>query len=223
MRVIWVSFVATLLLTACGSEADEFRRTVRDDMARVPAAPSVTPSPAPTATPDPTPTPVVHDEAHEATPSPSKVVRAAEDAARAAETPPKAASNLDDRVLTLPEKAQLKYPNLGSRLNDLVVRVEKGETPAQETADGVTVRSDGSVAVTVYLSGSVANVVSFLNANGGDPRNVGEGYIEAYVPVTLLADLSEQPGVLRVREIIPAEPTGRRPVGRPLCDEKQEG
>ena len=223
MRVIWVSFVATLLLTACGSESDEFRRTVRDDMARVQAAPLVTPSPAPTATPSPTPTPVVRDEAHEATPSPSKVARAAEDVARAAETPPKAASNLDDRVLPLPEKAQLKYPNLGSRLNDLVVRVEKGETPAQEAAGGVTVRSDGSVAVTVYLSGSVANVVSFLNANGGDPRNVGEGYIEAYVPVTLLADLSEQPGVLRVREIIPAEPTGRRSVGRPLCDEKQEG
>ena len=49
-------------------------------------------------------------------------------------------------------------------------------------------------------------MVDFLVDNGGDPRNVGENYIEAYVPVTLLGQLSEQPGVIRVREIIPPEP-----------------
>ena len=35
---------------------------------------------------------------------------------------------------------------------------------------------------------------------------MGEDYIEAYVPVTLLGLLSEQPGVLRVREIVPPQP-----------------
>ena len=49
-------------------------------------------------------------------------------------------------------------------------------------------------------------MVEFLEDNGGDPRNVGEDYIEAYVPVTLLGELSEQPGVTRVQEIIPPEP-----------------
>ena len=49
---------------------------------------------------------------------------------------------------------------------------------------------EGSVAVTAYLSGYVADVVDFLENNGGDPRNVGEDYIEAYVPVTLLGELS---------------------------------
>ena len=34
----------------------------------------------------------------------------------------------------------------------------------------------------------------------------GEDYIEAYVPVTLLGQLSEQPGVTRVREIVPPQP-----------------
>ena len=62
------------------------------------------------------------------------------------------------------------------------------------------------MAVTIYLSGNVDGMVSFLEDNGGDPRNVGEDYIEAYVPVTLLGPVSEQPGVLRVREIIPPEP-----------------
>ena len=118
---------------------------------------------------------------------------------------PSAAAGCDDQVSPLPEKLQLKYPNLGSRLNDLVVRVEEGEASAQEAADGAAVQREGSVAVTVYLSGNVANVAGFLEDNGGDPRNVGEDYIEAYVPVTLLGELSEQPGVLRVREIIPPQ------------------
>ena len=51
-------------------------------------------------------------------------------------------------------------------------------------------------------------VVSFLEDNGGSPRNVGEDYIEAYVPVTLLGQTSEQPGVIRVREITPPQPAG---------------
>ena len=63
-----------------------------------------------------------------------------------------------------------------------------------------------SVAVTIYLSGNMDEVVSFLEDNGGDPRNVGEDYIEAYVPVSLLGPVSEQPGVIRVREIIPPQP-----------------
>ena len=52
-------------------------------------------------------------------------------------------------------------------------------------------------------------MVAFLEENGGDLRNVGEDYIEAYVPVMLLGPASEQPGVLRVREIIPPNPDSR--------------
>ena len=55
-----------------------------------------------------------------------------------------------------------------------------------------------AVAVTIYLSGNVDEVVRFLEDNGGSPRNVGEDYIEAYVPLTLLGPVSEQPGVIRV-------------------------
>ena len=111
-----------------------------------------------------------------------------------------------DQALPLPEKTELKYPNLGSRLDKLVASVEEGETTAEDAAADAAVYREESVAVTIYLSGSVEDVVSFLEENGGDPRNVGEDYIEAYVPVTLLGQLSEQPGVIRVREIIPPAP-----------------
>ena len=48
-------------------------------------------------------------------------------------------------------------------------------------------------------------VVAFLEENGGAPRNVGEDYVEAYVPVPMLGPVSERPGVIRVREIVPPE------------------
>ena len=112
----------------------------------------------------------------------------------------------DDQAPPLPEKGDLKYPNLGSRLDGLVAGVEAGQATAQDAAADTPVHSGESVAVTIYLTGNVDDVVSFLEDNGGDPRNVGEDYIEAYVPVTLLGRLSEQPGVIRVREIVPPQP-----------------
>ena len=111
----------------------------------------------------------------------------------------------DDQALPIPDKGELKYPNLGSRLDDLAASVEAGQTTAEEAAKGAAVHSGASVAVTIYLSGGVDEVVAFLEEHGGDPRNVGEDYVEAYVPVTLLGPVSEQPGVLRIREIVPPE------------------
>ena len=108
-----------------------------------------------------------------------------------------------EQVLSLPEKAGLKYFNLGSHLDQLVARFEEQETTPEDAAVGASMHQGESVAVTIYLSGSVDDVVAFLEENGGDPRNVGEDYIEAYVPVSLLGPVSEQPVVIRVRGIVP--------------------
>ena len=112
----------------------------------------------------------------------------------------------DNQAPSIPYKGGLKYPNLGSRLDGLVASVETGQTTAEEAAADSPLHSGESVAVTIYLSGSVDGVVSFLENNGVSPRNVGEDYLEAYVPVTLLGPVSERPGVIRVREIVPPEP-----------------
>ena len=114
----------------------------------------------------------------------------------------------DDDVSSaaIPEKTPLKYPNLGSHLNQLAAGVEAGRATAAEAAGETAMHREESVAVTIHLSGNVNEVVTFLRDNGGDPRNVGEDYIEAYVPVTLLGPVSEQPGVIRVREIAPPQP-----------------
>ena len=112
----------------------------------------------------------------------------------------------EDQAPAIPEKAEMNYPNLGSHLDQLVSSVEDGETTAEDAATGASMHREESVAVTIYLSGSVDDVVQFLEDFGGDPRNVGEDYIEAYVPVSLLGPVSEHLGVVRVREIMPPQP-----------------
>ena len=119
---------------------------------------------------------------------------------------PATSADGDDNEFPVPEKPELAYPNLGSTLDQLVTMVEKGEASAKQAAEDAPVHQEESVAVTIYLSENVADVVKFLEDNGASPRNVGEDYIEAYVPVSLLGQVSEQPGVIRVREIIPPEP-----------------
>ena len=104
-----------------------------------------------------------------------------------------------------PPAPELTYPKLGSRLDEMATGVEEGSASAQGAAGQATISEGESVAVTIYLSGNVDAVVAFLEANGGSPRNVGTDYIEAYVPVSLLGETSEQPGVVRIREIVPPQ------------------
>ena len=120
-------------------------------------------------------------------------------------TTPRASADEDDQF-SIPEKPELHYPNLGSRLDLLVARFEAGEASAEQAAEDASISQDESVAVTIYLSGDVDDVVTYLEDNGSAPRNVGEDYIEAYVPVMLLGPLSDQTGVLRVREVVPPQP-----------------
>ena len=121
-------------------------------------------------------------------------------------TIPYTSADGDGDQYDIPERADLKYPNLSFMLNQLVARVEAGESLPEEAAGDSPVHQGSSMAVTIYLSDHVAEVVQFLGDNGVSVRNVGEDYIEAYVPVKLLGTASEQLGVSRVRLIIPPQP-----------------
>ena len=78
------------------------------------------------------------------------------------------------------------------------------EDPPKSTHD----QSDEQIAVAIYLTGDgqEEKISAFIKSNGGDPRNVSAGYIEAYIPMSLLAELSERSEVGRVQKIIPPEP-----------------
>ena len=94
---------------------------------------------------------------------------------------------------------------MGSALDDLIARVRAGEISAEEAAQEAPLHRGDSIGVAIHLSGNVDGVVRFLEANGASNITTRGDYIEAYVPVLLLAEASEQPGVIRVRPIQPSE------------------
>ena len=105
------------------------------------------------------------------------------------------------------ERAPQKYPNLDSNLNHLAEQVEVGALSFAAAAEQAPLHSGESVAVTLFVeSGSAEGTADWLEANGASPRNIGDDYIEAYVPVSLLGAASEQDGVLVIRTMIPPQP-----------------
>ena len=131
---------------------------------------------------------------------------------------------------SLAGKTEHRHGRLDSILNDVVATYERtldsasesqsaaGESAAAQAAaqDAASrmaarrapMRLGPSVAVTLRIedASKIEAIARFLEDNGGDPRNLGEDYIEAYVPVRLLVAASKQPGVLRVQAIIPPQP-----------------
>ena len=215
-----LSSLVLVLALACGPAASPVTTEPRESTG-TPVADGIVQTPTEAATPVPPPTPTPHPTST-ATPERTRDIQATASVSRdtsesttqsgatgadgqAASIPRSGGNGEDNQAPPIPDKGELKYPNLGSRLEELVASVEAGDATAEEAASGAAMHSGASVAVTIYLSGGVDQVVAFLEENGGDPRNVGEDYVEAYVPVTLLGPASEQPGVLRVREIVPPE------------------
>ena len=81
---------------------------------------------------------------------------------------PAASADGDDDQFTPPEKTELKYPNLGSMLNQLVARVEDGEASAEDAA------VDGGI-IWVNSAGNQARRTWFLRGPYSDPD--GDKYI----------------------------------------------
>ena len=100
-----------------------------------------------------------------------------------------------------------KYPNLDSKLNHILEQTRTGRLTAQAAAASAPMHYGQSVAVTLdIIEGYADAIASYLEANGASPRNIGAEYIEAYVPVSLLAEASEQEGVVSIRSIVPPQP-----------------
>ena len=96
---------------------------------------------------------------------------------------------------------------MDSNLNRIVERVGAGDLTAKAAAEGAPMNDGHSVAVTVYIVEGYADAIaSYLEANGASPRNAGADYIEAYIPVSMLAEASEQEGVVSIQAIIPPQP-----------------
>ena len=69
----------------------------------------------------------------------------------------------------VPEKQDFQYPNLGSHLNQLAAAVEQGSLAPEQAAADSPISSGKSVAVTIFLTGNVDDV---LAVPGGQRRRL---------------------------------------------------
>ena len=103
-----------------------------------------------------------------------------------------------------------RYPKMDSHLNRIVEQVQTGQSTAQAAAASAPIHREESVAVTLYVTeGYAQDVWDWLEESGGDPRNIGIDYVEAYVPVPLLPQASQQEGVIIIGTIVPPQTTQR--------------
>jgi len=122
------------------------------------------------------------------------------------------------------KSAPVEYPNLDSQLRAQLEAFEAGTHSDDDTVgapgDGLLTEPplvpedwtlaetmdppDGlpSVDVTIYVTRDIDAVVRFLTSNGALVRNIGSAYLEASVPVALLGETSQLPGVTRVETAI---------------------
>ena len=116
--------------------------------------------------------------------------------------------NAEDIAATLASKKKAQqYPKIDSNLNRIIEQVQTGQLIAKSAAASAPIHREESVAVTLFITEGYANAIAaYLSDNGASPRNIGVDYIEAYVPVSLLAEASQQEGVISVRTIIPGQP-----------------
>ena len=116
-------------------------------------------------------------------------------------------------TLPLGEKLPPKHGNMDSILTQILGEYEQSErssAAASAAANHAPMSRQASVAATFYTDAAQTQTLAqWLTDAGGDPRNIGEDYIEAYVPVSLLGEASEQLGVLSMRAIIPPQQAQR--------------
>ena len=102
-----------------------------------------------------------------------------------------------------------RYPNLDSNLNRLAETAAAARQPASANDRGTKPASEPALVTFHVEPEQVDSVREYLEDNGVFVRNVGEDYIEAHVPLSLLPSASERPGVLRVNTVIPPRPASR--------------
>ena len=114
------------------------------------------------------------------------------------------ASETAEPQLPLWLKGVHPYPRLGtgSKLGDVVYRYEQGEITEAAAAAEIGYNYGSAVRVAVEVVNDPAKtdaIVSWLRGKNITPNDVARGHmIVAYIPVSVLGELSNQPGVTRI-------------------------
>ena len=193
--------IPTLTLTPTGTPTPTATATASTPTPMLTATPTATATPKPTLTVTPTPTAT--------TPLATPTGTATSTAAAAQTTEGRPGY---EQIPALGRKlSPARYQNLDYTLNETVRKTGAGSVPrGSDGAQSRAVRGE-SVAVAITVdAGYAQDVLTFLQNNGALAEAAGDGdaTLLAYVPVTLLPRLAQQPGVVFVRTEDPGEPAG---------------
>ena len=95
------------------------------------------------------------------------------------------------------------YPKIRSSLQSEVVEFEEAQAAASGTSgQSDSAPEDTAVLVSIFLSGNKAEVAAWLRSKGITPEHADDPDIsglDAYVPLSLLGELSQQDGVTGIQ------------------------
>ena len=119
------------------------------------------------------------------------------------------AGNIGTVQAQTPDANEQTFENMDPLLNELVTQYAMGAMSAAEAAASAPVGSEESVGVIFHTeSGSEEDVREYLVENGATPGPAFDGFFGADVPVSLLADASEQEDVVWMQSSVPASAVG---------------
>lgn len=116
-------------------------------------------------------------------------------------------SNLDPEALPPTPKSTNHYPKLHSILQQLVRNYEAGSSTERQAAAQAPLFYDRAILITADIPANIDAVDKWMASQNISPRHKEvsplESLLYAYVPVSLLGDLSRQAGVSEVNPVLP--------------------
>ena len=104
-----------------------------------------------------------------------------------------------------PAPQQPQPAQIDSALDQLLSRIESGAITEAEATEQTPLHRDGTIAVTIGLSGDPQETLALLQSHGISPRHATAHYIEVFVPPLLLRDIAELSDAAAISLIVPPQ------------------
>ena len=115
------------------------------------------------------------------------------------------ATTLPSQEVSTPEPQQPQPAQIDSALDQLLSRIDSGAITEAEAAAQTPLNREGTVAVTIGLSGDPRETLDLLQSHGISPRHATAHYIEVFVPPLLLRDIAKISDAAQISLIVPPQ------------------
>ena len=125
---------------------------------------------------------------------------------------------MPNQGISTPAPEQPQPAQVDSALNQLLSRIDSGAITEAEAAEQTPLHRDGTVAVTIGLSGDPRETLDLLQSHGISPRHATAHYIEVFVPPLLLREIAEISDTAAISLIVPPQSFQEQPMQSVLGD-----